>query len=154
MVRLLYTLILVSCRARDKYTYASGKLEPVLYSNFPDPLGPDTVRLAVVPLVKASPQLVDAICALSQDIQEAMPAGGTTICCAVLYCIINDWRQQLMVWQGSMSRMLMLQHNAKHAEFSHTHASNVLSREFECANGLQGLEVSTCCSIAQHTCPC
>lgn len=48
---------------------------PKPYANFQVPLGSDTVRLIVIPLAKASVQLVGAVSALSQDFQRALSPG-------------------------------------------------------------------------------
>ncbi|DBA95023.1 TPA: hypothetical protein ACH3X1_002539 [Trebouxia sp. C0004] len=62
--------------ARQRYIYQGSDLVPLPYAKFPTSLGSDTVRLIVIPLAKASAQLVKAVSALSRDFQQALRSGA------------------------------------------------------------------------------
>jgi hypothetical protein len=61
--------------ARQRYIHQGCELVPLPYAKFPISLGSDTVRLIVIPLAKASAQLVEAVSALSCDFQQALRSG-------------------------------------------------------------------------------
>ncbi|KAL0027029.1 hypothetical protein WJX79_011054 [Trebouxia sp. C0005] len=61
--------------ARQRYIYQGSELVPLPYANFPISLGSDIVRMIVIPLAKASAQLVKAVSALSSDFQQALRSG-------------------------------------------------------------------------------
>ncbi len=61
--------------ARQRYIYQGNELVPLPYAKFPISLGSDTVRLIVIPLAKASAQLVKAVSSLSTDFQQALRSG-------------------------------------------------------------------------------
>ncbi|KAL0050294.1 hypothetical protein WJX82_008295 [Trebouxia sp. C0006] len=61
--------------ARQRYSHQGCELVPLPYAKFPISLGSNTVRLIVIPLAKASAQLVEAVSALSCDFQQALRSG-------------------------------------------------------------------------------
>lgn len=61
--------------ARQRYQGSSKSLSPIPYSQFPEPLGADTVRLLVVPLAPQADELVSSITELSRAFQAALPNG-------------------------------------------------------------------------------
>ncbi|KAL3131840.1 hypothetical protein ABBQ38_007553 [Trebouxia sp. C0009 RCD-2024] len=62
-------------RERYRQEGTSGNLSPIQYSHFPVPLGPNTVRLIVIPIYQASQQLVAKITLLCAAFNKVLPQG-------------------------------------------------------------------------------
>ncbi len=102
-------LLLIACVstcylfARQRYIYQASELVPLPYAKFPTSLGSDTVRLIVIPLAKASAQLVKAVSALSRDFQQALRSGmpfAEFVCsssCLQPVALLSDKLQALLM---------------------------------------------------------